>query len=247
MADSRRLLVWLAWALAAAVVLSAIGQLLFVTGAVVSWPDPSPGTNIVDAAQQFRAFDVRVFPLVFFNDIVGIVGFTLIALLGIALRPFAIAGTGRDILATVLVIAGVVGLVAQFLDLAIASAATHGYCDCGFKNEEVIAQDYALEVGRNVQFWIIQGSFAFVGIGAALAGRLVPVSSNWRLLAYLIAILLLLTAAIRLLLQLNVVNLNVDVGMYTDLASAVATGILVPIWAVLLARSVRGVDAAPAD
>ena len=235
MADSRRLLVWLAYTVAVAVILSAILQVIFVTGALVPWPNP-PHTTIVDSALAFRQFDQQVFPLVLVNDLVGLIAFVFIALLGVALRPFASGGALRDVLVTVLVIAGIVGIVAQLLDLGVAHAATRNYCDCGFKNEEVIAQDYALDIGRNIQFWLVNASFALVGIGTAFAGRLVAVSATWRWLSYLIAVLILFTAGVRLLVQF--VDLNFDLGMATDILGAIATGILVPIWAVLLARGI---------
>jgi len=73
--------------------------------------------------------------------------FLIAALLGVALRSWAPATPERDAMATLFVIGGVLGITANVLNIAVGNAATFSYCDCGYKAEEVIAQNYALSVG----------------------------------------------------------------------------------------------------
>ena len=73
-----------------------------------------------------------------------------------------------------------------------------------------------------------------VGIGAALAGRLVPISSTWRFLSYAIAILLIFAAALRV--SAPFIFLDIDLFQISDVVAGLTLAVLVPIWAILLAR-----------
>jgi hypothetical protein len=137
-------------------------------------------------------------------------------------------------MATMLVIAAVVGVIAQVINIGVAQAATHGYCDCGYKTEEVIAQDYALSVGFVVQSWLASAAVVLVGIGAALAGRLVEHQPN-------VAFPVVRhrhpadpgrRAASDCLLHLHRHRPVPDI----DFVAGLTLAILVPIWAILLAQ-----------
>jgi hypothetical protein len=145
----------------------------------------------------------------------------------------------RDALVLLFVVGGVIGVTASLLNIAVANAATFGYCDCGYKTEEVIAQDYALTIGRMAGNWLSIGAVTLVGVGTALAGRLLNFSPSWRLVSYAIALLLLFAAGLRLLAAFVFIE-AFDPFQLSDILTAIAAGILVPIWAILLARGIGG-------
>ena len=135
----------------------------------------------------------------------------------------------------IFVVGGVLGITANLVNIGQANASTFGYCDCGYKTEEVIAQDYALTVARIAVNWLSIGAVTLVGVGTALAGRLLNFSPAWRFVSYAIAILLLFAAALRLVAAFIFIE-PFDPFQLSDILTAIAAGILVPVWAILLAR-----------
>ena len=141
-----------------------------------------------------------------------------------------------------LVVGGVIGIASQLMHIGIHDAARPFYCDCGYRAEEVIGLDSALHVAESMFSWLAMGAVSFVGVGVALAGRLLAVSAAWRMLSYVIAGAVLVAVAIRFVAALVLIE-AFDPFQVSDLIVAVTSGILVPIWAILLARGVRDSNA----
>jgi hypothetical protein len=142
-----------------------------------------------------------------------------------------------------LVVGGAIGITAQLLNVGVGQAANPFYCDCGYRNEEVIALNYALVVGWSAINWMAVGAISLVGVGVALAGRVVSVSGTWRTVSYAIAVGVVTAAVIRVVGSLVSIQ-SFDPFQVSDLITAVAAGILVPIWAILLARAPRAMEPA---
>ena len=233
---SDRLLRWLCWAVVGFTIVTAVLTLGLSQNLFVKFPDVPSGTDLVDRLATGRGYDEQVYLLHLGAGFASIVVYLLAALLGVTLRALASGGAERNVMATLFVVGGTIGIVSQLVLIAVQQAATFGYCDCGYRAEELIAQDYALSVGWTIQTWLAIGSVTLVGIGVALAGWLVNVSQAWRWLAYGIAVALLVA----------VVLLVIDQGQLANLVVALASGIGVPIWAILLARASRQLTAASA-
>ena len=242
-ADSDRWVARFSWALVVLAIISAVAQLSLTFGWLVPFPDVADSTPLPDRLLAFRTGDQQTFWIVAVGSLASLGVFLVGSLVGVALRPLARAGTARDVMTTLFVVGGGVGIVGQLVNLGVNNAATFGYCDCGFRDTELIAQDYALSVGWTVVNWFLIGSVTIVGIGVATAGRLVSVSSAWRTLSYLIAVVILLAVVIRVTAAFVFIE-AFDPFQVTDLMVALAAGILVPIWAILLARGVSGRAAA---
>jgi len=231
-----RALRMLCWTLVVAALVSAIFQLLLATNLWAGGPNEvSPTADLVERLLVFRSNDQEIFGPVLIGGLAAIVVFVAVGLIGVAVRPLAEGGTGRDMMATLLVAAAAVGVVSQALNIGIAQAATHGYCDCGYKTYELISQDYALSVGFVAQSWLANAAVVLVGVGAMLAGRYVPISSTWRFVSYGIAILLIFATALRIT-ALFVFLESIDPFQIADIVAGLTLGVLVPIWAILLAR-----------
>jgi hypothetical protein len=234
MIASVRWLRMLCWALVILTVISAVVSVLLALGILLPFHDAA---DLVDRLEANRGSDTSAFPVLFLGWAATAGVFLVAALLGAALRPWAAAVPQRDTMTVLLVVAGVIGIGANLLSIGLGEAATAGYCDCGYRAEEIIAQNYALNVGRAATDWLSIGAVTLVGLGVAVAGRLIAVSSLWRNLSYVIAIVLVLAAMLRALAAFVFIE-AIDPFQISSLATALAAGILVPIWAILLARGI---------
>ena len=216
----------LCWAL---IVLAIASAILSATTALNPFSTDIPDdTDFVDRLLTYRTWDQQLYPIALVSNLTSMAVLFLAALIGVALRFLGPAGLPRDLMATVFVVGGVVGVVSQLVNLGVNQAATFGYCDCGYKTYEVIAQDYTLQLGWTVQQWLNVASIAMVGIGLALAGRIVAISRDWSIVSYLIVVGL----AIGVVLQLA------GQGQTAQIIVGVTAGVGVPVWAFLLARGV---------
>ena len=151
MVASVRWLRGLCWALVVLAVISALVSLLFATGVL---RPPHDVEDLVERLIANRTSDTDAFPFVVVGSLATIGVFLIAALLGVALRSWAPATPQRDAMAMLFVIGGVLGIGANLLNIAVGNAATFSYCDCGYKTEEVIGQNYALMVGWTMVNWL---------------------------------------------------------------------------------------------
>ena len=242
MVTSARTVRMLAWALVALSIVSAALTVFFTFGIVVP-PPPPPMDDFIQGLEANRASDQAGFPYFFLRSLATLGVFLVAAILGTVLRAWARPTALRDAMTLLFVIGGSLGIAANVVDIAVSNAATFGYCDCGFKAEELIAQDYALSIGWTAVNWLSIVAVTLTSIGVAIAGRLLDVSPAWRTLSYVIAVVVLLAVAVRVLAAFVFIA-AFDPFQVSDLVIAFAAGILVPIWAIMLAR---GVDITPPE
>ena len=238
MVANRRTLTWLSWALVILGVISAIVTFLFILGYL---RPPEQIDDLVERLQAFRGHDVTALPFIFIGGLATIGVFLILAMLGVVLRAWAGPSSLRDAMSLVFVIGGAVGVIGQLVNLGVGEAANPFYCQCDFIPEQVIGLDRALSVGWAIATWIGLGALTLVGIGAGVTGRIVNVSPLWRSLSYAIAGLLLLAVALRVVAALVFIE-AFDPFQISDIVIAATSGILVPIWAILLARGVAEPD-----
>jgi hypothetical protein len=234
MVANRRTLAWLSWPLVILVVISAAVTLLFVTGVLL--PDPDENADFVDQLLFMRTHDQQAFPFIIVGSLATLGVYLIAAMLGVVLRVWALPTSTRDAMTLLLVFGGVIGIASQLLNIGAADAARPFYCDCGYRAEEVIGLDRALNVAWSMINWLTIGAVTFVGIGVVVASRVVEVSSTWRLLSYVIAAGVLVAVAIRVVASLIFIE-AFDPFQVSDLIVAFTSGILV------LARGVREPEA----
>jgi hypothetical protein len=229
---------WLCWAMVVLAIAGAIIGVGLQADLFVPFPEVADNVDFVERLIAFRSYDAAVYGFIFLSSVASLGVYLVAALLGVALRPFADGASLRDVMATMFVIAGIVGIVSQVMNIGVAHVASMSYCDCGYKTEEVIAQDYALNLGWTLQGWLDLVAVTLAGLAVALAGRAVAVSSLWRTLSYVIGGMLLLSVVFRLMdpYVSHEPGLFHDLFHLSDWLVPLALGILVPIWAILLAR-----------
>lgn len=242
MVANRQTLTRLSWALVILTVISAVVTLLFVSGVLLT---PFDIPDFVDRLIAIRTDNERLFPLVIIGSLATLGVYLIAAVLGLALRAWAAPTPTRDLMTMLLVFGGLIGIGSQLMNIGVQDAARPFYCDCGYRAEEVIGLDSALNVGWSIVNWLSIGAVTLVGFGVVVAGRVVEVSSTWRLLSYAIAVGVLVAVAIRFIASLVFIE-AFDPFQVSDLIIAITSGILVPIWAILLARGVSEPEAEPA-
>jgi hypothetical protein len=234
MVADRQTLTRLSWALVILAVISAAVSLLFVSGVLLT---PFDIPDFVDRLVAIRGDQERLIPFVIIGALATLGVYLVTAMLGVVLRAWASPSPMRDVLTMLLVVGGVIGIGSQLMHIGIHDAARPFYCDCGYRAEEVIGLDSALHVAESMFSWLAVGALGFVGAAVAVAGRLLAVSAAWRTLSFAIAIGLLVAVALRLVAAFVLIE-AFDPFQVSDLIVALTSGILVPIWAILLARGV---------
>jgi hypothetical protein len=207
---------------------------VFASGVLLT---PFEIPDFVDRLVAIRGDQERLIPLVILGALATLGVYLVAAMLGVVVRAWARPTAARDAMTLLLVIGGVIGIGSQLLHMGIHDAARPFYCDCGYRPEEVVSLQSALHVAESMFGWLTMGALGLVGVGVAVAGRLLAVSAAWRMLSYVIAIGLLVAVAIRFVAALVFIE-AFDPFQVSDVVVAVITGVLVPIWAILLARGV---------
>lgn len=234
MVANRATLTQLSWALVVLVVISAAVSLLLASDVLLT---PFDIPDFVDRLMAIRGDQERLLPLIMLGALATVGVYLVAAMLGVVLRGWALPGSTRDVMTVLLVIGGVIGIGSQLMHIGIHDAARPFICDCGYRAEEVIGLDTALHVAETMFSWLAMGAVTLVGAGVAVAARVVTVSATWRLLSYLIVIGLLVAVALRFVAALVFIE-AFDPFQVADIIVAITSGVLVPIWAILLARGV---------
>ncbi len=152
--------------------------------------------------------------------------------LALAAAPIAaLAGPDRraGLLQASILVAGILGVVGGLAYLGATNVTiVQQYCDCGFKTQEAISQFWAITIVQGATDWLGYGAVAFAAIALALSAATLGdrgLPSWWTWTAWAAATLLVLGI---------VANQVID-SPVGDLLTAVASGVLLPIWAILLA------------
>lgn len=182
------------------------------------------------------------------------VGFAAIAALGAVLRHVLGRDDPRGMVALVaMMVAGAVGVVAQLVYIGGTEVSTNPeYCDCGFLAEEIISRAMIHFTINEIVFWMTDAFVVLFAVGllavasVASAARAMP--AGWvaftRLLAVVgLAIVAWNRIAVPLLIQAGYDD--IDYFLIGSVIVGIVAGILVPVWAAWLARSVKPTESEP--
>jgi hypothetical protein len=234
----RSAFVMTAWVLAGAFFVGAVLFVLDQLNVIAKPPAFPDGTNLVDQILGSFPYRQAIWPVFLGTNLLFAIGFGAIvpfaAMLGDRGRA---AGASRWTAVGLLAIGGVIGAIGSLLIIgAVDVTITTQYCDCGFKETEVVSQSWALNLLNGAHDWLIRGALAAAGIGLFASLRLLPASAP--------AGLRLLTQATGLIVVVSVVVQAIGaLDPLPDILTGLSAGILVPAWAIWTARTM---DAAPA-
>ena len=142
-------------------------QLLDQLNLVAQPPSVPDAANLVDRVTAYFPYRQSIWPIFLLaNGLVGLAFLTLTGL-GIALaRRVARTDDRGTVLLWTLVTAGLLGGVAQVLLVGEVKATIDiPYCDCGFKNEEIVSQVWAEMLIQSAVQLVVQVAALFAAAG----------------------------------------------------------------------------------
>ena len=228
-----RTLRWLAWSVG---VLFLVGTALQLVEYFNLWATPPPPAplNMVEQRLAVQDYRIAIWPIFALNNFAFALGFIALAGLGLALAARLGSGDSqRIVLLTSLGIAGVLGAVGQFMVIGAAQVTIDlAYCDCGFKETEIVSQIWGQMLIEGAATWLINAASVLAAIGIVGADvafrRRMPAA--WDIVSWVTAIGLIATVVV------GFINVEGELGFWLQVLVA---GILVPVWAIWLGASLR--------
>jgi len=240
---------WRTWgrlvAAIAAVSFALTAFLTLLDSLSLTAPAPSfpAGAELPDRILIILQNQADRFPVIFVSSLLAIVAYSALAALGPVLRR-ALGGVGvprGTVLVAGFAIAGAIGVIGELLyigGLAIASDPT--YCECAFRDAQLIARGGVLDVVTSMQSWMTWGLVSFFGIGLFAAASLCAATHlaprGWSLLSRALAALLVLVAVLGAGFPplAHSMGWDVDPNLVVGAPSLVILLILLPWWALWL-------------
>jgi hypothetical protein len=233
---------WLAWLVGVLFLIGTALQLIDFLNLYATPPDIPETTTMVDA--RLATYDYRraIWPVFFLSNLSFGVGFVALTGLGLALASRLSSGDERRIaIATSLGVAGILGAVGQLILIGATQVTIDiAYCDCGFKETEVVSQIWAQMLANGASQWLVNGAAVLgaIGILAVDASFRRHMPAAWDIVSWLTA-----TALIAAVL---VPQFSLGPEELAFWLQVVASGVLVPIWAIWLGLSLSSRGAAEA-
>jgi hypothetical protein len=229
-----RLVRWLAWSVGVLFLVGTVLQLVDFFNLYTTPPDLPESLNMVEFRLAVQDYRIAIWPIFLLSNLATGIGFMGVTALGLALaghvandnphRVAIVAGLGM---------AGIFGAVAQLLIIGVTQPTIDGaYCDCGFKETEIVSQIWAQQLAESASRWLTNAAGVLAAIGVAAAGTAFRdrMPAAWNVFSWLTVIGLVAAVAIPFL------QINPDLDFWVLAAVA---GVLVPIWAIWLGASFR--------
>lgn len=218
--------------------------ILFLIGTafqLVDWlnlyatPPDTQAANMVDqrlAAQDYR---VAIWPIFFLNNFAFGLAFVAITGLGFALLPSI---GSRDLRRVAVIlglgVGGILGVVGQLVLLGATRVTIDiAYCDCGFKETEIVSQIWAQMLANGASEALVDAAsiLAAVGIVAVAQGLRSRMPAAWEIVSWVTAAALVVGTLLRFF-SLG----SEDLGILVFVA---ISGVLVPLWSIWLGWAFR--------
>lgn len=207
---------------------------------LVASPPAKPGDNMVDRVLNTIPYRHDIWPWFFGTNILVAIGFAGLAALGWLLAArMSSTDDRRGFLLGSFVTGGILGAAGQLVLVgAVRAQIDIPYCDCGFKQQEIVSQVWAEMVTQGASEFLINGALVLGAIGLALAaarfaGREMPDAWGW--LSWGLA------ALVGIWLVLNFL----DQSDLSDILLLITIGILVPVWSIWLGLRFDSAGPAP--
>jgi hypothetical protein len=231
-----RLVRWLAWSVGFLFLVGTVLQLVDFLNLYTTPPDIPESLNMVDFRLAIQGYRIAIWPIFLLSNLATGVGFMAVTALGLALAGQVASDNSHRVgIAAGLGMAGIFGAVAQLLVIGVTQPTVEGYCDCGFKETEIVSQIWGQQLAESASRWLTNAAGVLAAIGVVAAGTAIrdrmPVS--WNIFSWLTAIGLVAAVAIPSL------HINPDLDFWVLVAVA---GVMVPIWAISLGASLRAGD-----
>jgi len=228
----------LSWIVAASFILATALVYVDQLNLYATPPELPESTNMVDRTIALSGYFHAIWPVFLWTFLLFGIGF-------LAVVPFAanvasragIAG-GMPTFKSLMTAGGVIGAIASIIPIGAAEGKVFvQYCDCGFKETEIVSQLWAQMTSEEIANWFLRVAgvalaIALVALVREAPSLVPPVLRTW---TYITAVALVLAA-----LLATTEALSPDA---VGLLQAIIGVVLIPVWAVWLGRTA---DAAPA-
>lgn len=222
-----------AWLVAIAFVLGTVLQLVDRFNLVATPPD-LPNANMVDGTLGRSAYFHAIWPVFLWTNLAFGIGF--LAAVAFAFNVAAADGVRGELptFTSLVAAGGVIGAIASIIPIGAAEAKVFvQYCDCGFKETEVVSQLWAQMVAEDIGGWFNRVASVALAVGLVALIRearsvIPPMLRTW---TYLLVIALVLAPLLAIT--------ELTDPLAEELITLAAGGVLVPVWAIWLARSVE--------
>jgi hypothetical protein len=226
--------VWLlSWIVAAAFILAT--ALLYVDRLnLVATPPDLGNANMVDRALGSVQYKQAIWPVFLWTNLLFGIGFVAAVAFAAAVRSRAGGMGGLPVFGALATTGGIIGAIASIIPIGAVNAAVWlGYCDCGFKETEIISQEWAQMVTLDISDWFnrVAGVILAIALVALIreAGAVIPpLLRTW---TYLTAIALAIAPVLATIEKVDPIP--------AELLTTAAGVVLVPVWALWLGRAVE--------
>ena len=197
---------------------------------LIATPPDLGAANLVQRIEGAAPYRQAIWPIFFATNFLFGVAFFALTGLGLALAAHRPAGdTGRLVLIWVLGVGGVLGAVAALIRVgAVQAWIDIPYCDCGFKDQEIVSQVWGEMIVEGATTWLVNGASILAALGAVAAGRLFgrdEMPASWAILSYVTALLIAAAIALGLTGQ----------GEASEWLTTALSLLVIPAWALWLA------------
>jgi hypothetical protein len=198
---------------------------------LVATPPDLPNANLVERVLGSADYKQAIWPIFMWTNLAFAVGF--IAVVAFA-ASVATAWGGQPTFRSLATTGGTIAAIASIIPIGAVNAAVWQlYCDCGFKETEIVSQIWAQMVALDIATWFNRVASVVLAVGLIVLARDAGerISATLRTWSYLLAIALVVAPLLGVIERTDPIA--------EELLTAVAGAILVPVWAVWLGRSVE--------
>jgi hypothetical protein len=228
----------LSWVVAIAFVLGTLLRVVDTLNLVATRPNLE-GANLIDSLNGSAAYRQAIWPVFLWTNLLFAIGFA--ASVAFASTVSAARG-GLPTFLAIVIVGGTIGAISSVIPIGSVEASVwQQYCDCGFKEQEMVSQFWAQGVTEAIADWLNRFASIAIAIGLLVlvrdAGRVISSSLRlwtWLTVAALVAAPLMLT--VEFLGQPDL----------PEWVNLIAGAVLVPVWAIWLGRSVEAAGPAGA-
>jgi hypothetical protein len=223
----------LSWIVAVAFILASLLVLVDRLNLYATPPTLPESSNLVDRMLGSSGYRQAIWPVFLWTNLLFAIGFVAaVAFAGAVASASGMAG-GLTTFRTLTTTGGIIAAIASVIPIgAVQASVWQQYCDCGFKETEIVAGLWAQTVTQDIGFWLnrVASVILAVALIALVRDGRALISPMLRTWTYLTAIALILWPI------LGVVERTDPAA--EEFLTLLAGAVLVPVWAVWLARSI---------
>ena len=167
---NRSRVVLFSWVVAVSFFLAVILQFVDRLNLVATPPAVSDAANMVERSIATADYRQAIWPVYLWTNLLFAIGF--VALVAFAAAAVGAVGRRLAVFAALATVGGVVGAIASVIPIgSVDGAVWLGYCDCGFKDQEIVSQIWATMVAQDISGWLLRAAAVTLAFGVVALTR----------------------------------------------------------------------------